>query len=642
MTTDQGNGLPSKALLITLSGAVVAAGLVSGRPLASANDRSRWATVYALVHQRTFRIDEVIRYPGWDTIDKVRHEGHFYSTKPALLPVLAAGVYWCVWRTTGLNLLNHTPWAAGIVLVCVNLLPMLAALWVLSRLLERYAAGEFTRWFVLATAALGTFLTTFSLTFNNHTVAAWSVLAAVYAALRITADGSRCPGHFVSAGFFAAFACANELPAALFGLSLFGLLARADLKRTLWCFVPAALVPLAAFFFTTYLQTGGWKPFYMYYGTEKYRYVIDGVPSYWMEPKGIDRNLDSPLAYLVHCTVGHHGIFSLSPVMLFSLACWLTLRQWTFSPLRPFLWMGLLLTIALLAFYGMRTENYNYGGVTSGLRWTFWLIPLWLVALIPVLDAWGRRRTVQTAALACLAVSAFSAMWPFPNPWQHPWLFVLMQDHWRWIDYRDPPPTLDRSLHSWFGSLPETPADSALYPWIELAGYEVDGTPLRLRLSDAGTVLHDGRVLRRIEFRWIPAGSAPRTYAVHIDAARFAAGRPPEDFLVWLDRAPASADQAAAIALVRGIPGASSGYVPRRVQYLKTPLRKDAYRCVRATAWGAAPADDAGRLGRCDVWLSDEVPFGVVQVETAVVHPRSGEIIACRRLTIVAAGQKPK
>src|SRR6056297_1264255 len=65
----------------------------------SANDRSRWCTIAALVEDGTYAIDRLIeirdergRRP-WYTIDLVRHRGpdgelHYYSSKPPLLPTM--------------------------------------------------------------------------------------------------------------------------------------------------------------------------------------------------------------------------------------------------------------------------------------------------------------------------------------------------------------------------------------------------------------------------------------------------------------------------------------------------------------------------------------------------------------------------
>ena len=37
------------------------------------------------------------------------------------------------------------------------------------------------------------------------------------------------------------------------------------------------------------------------------------------------------------------------------------------------------LTIVVLAFYTWNPKARNYGGSTQGLRWLFWMIPLWLL-----------------------------------------------------------------------------------------------------------------------------------------------------------------------------------------------------------------------------------------------------------------------
>src|SRR6266704_3362502 len=46
-------------------------------PIFSANDRSRWCTVWSLVERGTYQIDEIIKVRGWNTIDKGRHNDHF-------------------------------------------------------------------------------------------------------------------------------------------------------------------------------------------------------------------------------------------------------------------------------------------------------------------------------------------------------------------------------------------------------------------------------------------------------------------------------------------------------------------------------------------------------------------------------------
>jgi hypothetical protein len=349
------------ALIIVVATTLNFARLMQAEPLQSANDRSRWATVWSLVERGTYRIDEIRQRPGWDTIDRVLHEEpadaggapekHFYSSKPPVLSTLVAGLYWIVRHTLGWTLDEDLLATTRLLLVFVNLLPMTLALAVLALLIDAYAVSDFTRYFLVIAAATATLLQPFLVVLNNHTPAAVCCVFTLAAVLPILEQRLARGWLYAAAGFWAACTCCLELPAALFGVGIFLLLANRDYRRTLVWFVPAALVPLAVFFVTNYAATGGWKPFYLYYGTEKYVYVHDGIPSYWMFPRGIDRAKDNALTYLLHCLVGHHGIFSLTPLYVLTLVGWVSRRTWEKSPLRAIHALGLFLTVVVLVFF---------------------------------------------------------------------------------------------------------------------------------------------------------------------------------------------------------------------------------------------------------------------------------------------------
>jgi hypothetical protein len=83
-------------------------------------------------------------------------------------------------------------------------------------------------------------------------------------------------------------------------------------------------------------------------------------------------------------------------------------------------------TLVCFAFYMLRPlEDRNYGGVSSGFRWMFWFTPLWLWLVAEALDRiespWTRR-----LVLVGLAVSIFSATYPWSNPWTAPWIMQLL------------------------------------------------------------------------------------------------------------------------------------------------------------------------------------------------------------------------
>jgi len=418
------------------------------RPFLSGNDRSRWMAIRALVENGKFEIDELIDRHVWNTIDMVKHRGrdgelHLYSSKPPLLIVLLAGEYWLINRTTGWTLADNPYEVGRVMLLTVNVLPMLLLVAIVARLAERFGTTDWGRIFVVAAAALGTFLTTFAVVLNNHIVAAVSAAVALYAFVRIWFDGDERVRWYVLAGLAAAFTAANELPALAFLALVAAALLVHNWRAWLIGLLPAAAVVVAAFFGTNYAAHNSWRPPYMHRSHTDpednwyaYTYTVDGKErqSYWLDPQGIDRGEPSKLTYAFHTLIGHHGVFSLTPVWLLSalgLCLWLVRG----TPCERQLAAGIaLVSIACLVFYiGLRPQqDRNYGGMTSGLRWVFWLAPLWLTAMLPAADRLARSRFGMTCGLVLLVFSVLSASYPTWNPWVQPWIYNwLVSSGWQ-------------------------------------------------------------------------------------------------------------------------------------------------------------------------------------------------------------------
>jgi len=421
------------------------------RPFLSANDRSRWCAVRALVEEDLrveeetrvgnivyvqtvpYAIDNVIAEPGWDTIDMVKHDGHLYSSKPPLLPTLMAAEYWLIYHTTGLTLGTH-PYAVGrFMLVTVNVIPLVICFLLLARLVERFGTTDWGRLFVMGAATFGTFLGTFAVVVNNHLPAAAAAMITLYAVVRIWCDGRRELRYFAVAGLFGAFTAANELPALALLAPVFLALVWKAPRPTLLGFLPAALVVTAGFFGTNWIAHQSLRPPYMHRSETdpadnwyQYSYQRNGreIQSYWQDRTGLDRGQPSRLVYAVHVLVGHHGIFSLTPIWVLSavgLGLWL--RQKDDRRLWELAVFITAVSLVCLVFYLTRPQDdRNYGGMTSGFRWMFWFAPLWLVAMLPALDRMAGRRWMRAVALALLALSVLSASYPTWNPWTHPWL----------------------------------------------------------------------------------------------------------------------------------------------------------------------------------------------------------------------------
>jgi hypothetical protein len=435
-------------------------------PTFGSNDRSRWATVRSLVDEGTYVIGQrqprrrdpwtmrdsgIIFEDGWQSIDKVLHpeKKEFFSSKPPLLSTLVAGLYWLLQVLFGWTLTGEPFAVVRTILMLINLVPFVMYLVLLSRVLDRCGGSDWSRWYVLTAACFATLMTPFLITFNNHTVATCCVLFAVYAAWPLLQIPLRpapltvghVPWRLAGAGFFAAFTVVNELPALAF-LAVLGLVLFCRLPRqTLAFFVPAALIPLVALLWTNYLALGEFGFAYDKFGTAWYTQAS----THWQEPRpgevkhGIDwaKYHESRAAYAFHVLLGHHGLFSLTPIWLLAVGGMVVavraLRRreprndaaaggdaWTVVA-----GLTLLLTVVVVGFYLVKSDNY--GGWTAGLRWLMWLTPLWLLTMLPAVDWMGQRRWGRRVAYGLLAWSVFSMSYPAWSPWRHPWLYNLLE-----------------------------------------------------------------------------------------------------------------------------------------------------------------------------------------------------------------------
>jgi hypothetical protein len=641
--TESGGVTPAEWLIVALGAALLFGATLNARQLQSANDRSRWCTVWSLVERGTYQIDEIDKKSGWTTIDKVLHDGHLYSSKPPLQSTAVAGVYWVVKNILGFDLLKQTADAARLILLIVNWLPLVISFIVLARLLARSSENQTARLIALATFCCGSLVTGYATTLNNHSVAAMCLVFTLAPLLRILSDDSRRGLDFAQVGFWAAMVCCHELPAALFGVATFVLLVRKSVPQTAKWFVPAALLPLIVYFVTNYLATGGWKPFYLYYGTEKYLYEIDGVRSYWHTPHGMDQSLDSPLVYFFHCVIGHHGIFSLSPIFLLAIVPVFWKRLLTEHRLRPAILLGGALSIAVLGFYLTRFDNYNYGGNTFGLRWMIWLTPFWVLAMVPTLERFATRRAGLVISLLLLGVSVYSSESAAKNPWSSSWLFQQMEQA-GWVDYSDPPPQFpfNRVLHTWFATLPNENADGA---WVEFTAagsrVSVGGTSSdTLRLYSLGRKMIEDDLVQTIKVVWNEGRSDERSATFDLDVFAFEDGKPIDDQIPESKIKASDFSQFELFTLLRGIP-TDRAFRPATVRHIKTTVRNDAFRCQRAATQDYLTNPRTGQRFRyrCESWLTDEIPFGCAQFVVSEYDATTGEMFKHRRFTVSAFGR---
>jgi hypothetical protein len=427
---------------------LVGATILTAPPAYSVNDQSRWSTIRALVEtgsyaigrryergDRTYTDRGLVAEPGWNTNDKILHPNtfRFYSSKPTLLPTVLAGEYWVLHKVLGLDIRENRLFVSRTILLTINWLPLLLYLVLFTRLVEELGTTDWGRVLVVTAACSGTFVTGFSGTLNNHTVAAHGALFAMYQCLRIELDGDRRWWRFLLAGLCLGWTSCNELPAAALALGMTLWLMRVSPRLTMTVAVPAMLLPIGAYLYTQFLAVGTIMPTYAH--EQWYRYK----GSFWRHPTGMDRIREPKWTYAAHLLAGHTGILSLTPILLLG---WVGMVRTVLSRgdrrTRPNVehQLALLtsgLTALIFAFYVYRTSNY--GGNTAGPRWFIWLAPLWLLTMIPEADRWERHRWRRVLASLLLLVSVGSVVYALANPWRHSWLFWLFHGA-GWIRYR--------------------------------------------------------------------------------------------------------------------------------------------------------------------------------------------------------------
>ena len=155
--------------------------------------------------------------------------------------------------------------------------------------------------------------------------------------------------------------------------------------------------------------------------------------SYWTKKRSgkkgasIDDGQTDAALNCFHMIFGHHGIVSLTPIWLLAFGGMVTLLFQAKFQLRWLAALVIIVTAVVLSFYifGVSPMDRNYGGQTSAFRWALWMAPLWLIAMVPVVDWLSLRTSGRALCLILLGISAISALYSAENPWVHPWLYEI-------------------------------------------------------------------------------------------------------------------------------------------------------------------------------------------------------------------------
>ena len=368
----------------------------------SANDRSRLATIESLVERGTFAIDDST-FKG--TVDKIFVEDRFYSSKPPVLPVLGAGVYYILYH--GFHLSIEHP----LTYYCLTL--FLVGVPATLLLVFFYKSLAFTdlnlgdRWIVTYALGFGTLIFSYSVVLNNHTVAAFFLYLGFYFWLQIKHRPVNRTKYLFVAGFCTAFATVIDIPSGLF-LVLFYFLFRMQTKSVASAYVLGAVGPLVLHTILNIAIVGDILPAQLH--PDLYHYPN----SPWNDPKGIDALREPKYIYAFHALIGNHGLLLFTPTLVFALIMLVRIVR---NRSHPF-WREAIVTVmgcsVIILFYIIRTSSY--GGTAFGFRWFIPFTPLlFFFTGFFLAEAKSRSATIMFYILLIPSVSL--ATIGARNPW---------------------------------------------------------------------------------------------------------------------------------------------------------------------------------------------------------------------------------
>jgi hypothetical protein len=380
----------------------------------NANTGSRYATIESLVDYGTYNID-ASRYVF--TPDKVKARDHFVSSKPPLLPTYGAGVYWLLKRVTGYTITDNESivvWTVGVFTGWLGHLIFLIYFYRLCCLLLVRQLAVLACLMAASFASLGV---AYATAINNHSPGATLAVVGFYYAYRAR-SGIGTAKDWVLAGLWLGVLPAIDLSClALTGLTAVYLATR-SWKRTLLLYLPFIAPGIASQILLAHHATGAWIPAYADSSLMTYSGSYFGG-----RRAGIDALFEPKTTYAYNVLIGHHGLFSMTPIFgfsLFEIVRRLVRRDKFFAETAVFATT----VMVVCAFYIFRT--HNYGGWCVGMRWLVPVMP-WLVMLFGLwLDRAKLGRIKWAFVTLAFAISAFNVQDGLTSPFQfsawHNWL----------------------------------------------------------------------------------------------------------------------------------------------------------------------------------------------------------------------------
>jgi len=371
------------------------------------NDGSRMATVQAIVEQNSLAIGQTAFA---ETGDKVYINGTFYSDKPPAPSFLGALAYWPI-HAAGANLDKGVNLAYFLVTLLTVKLFWISGLYCFYRLSrETDISLQGSLWLTLA-LGVGSLYLTWSSTFNNHSLAASSLIIGFYFFAQAARGDSIRRNLFLS-GLFFGFAGVSDIPTAIFYTGFAAIVVSAPQFRqnTLFFLAPLALT------FGPYFAAN-WHMHESIVPVQIVKAYFDYPGSPWTPEFGTlsgteVNSLSQTAVYGLGLLLGPKGFLLYNPLLWLSFAGAVSAarRGERFWKEARVIIAG---SIIIFVYYASTTSNYS--GFSYSIRWFVPLLPLLFFLSYPVIDGILSRR--HRLFFALLVSSVVISTIGLINPW---------------------------------------------------------------------------------------------------------------------------------------------------------------------------------------------------------------------------------
>jgi hypothetical protein len=366
------------------------------------NNSSRFMTMQSIVEHGTITISDQHFY----TDDKIFREGNFYSSKPPVLSIAGAGIYFVLHNVFDLDIhILEQSWAIYFLNIILTGGSFFLLLFILYKIIKLLDVRQEYRLLVLSGFAVGTLFFSYFISLNNHTIAGSMLLLGFYFLLKLKLkESSNYKKYIGLAGFFLSLAAVIDLPTGLAFLGLFFVYCLVVFpKKYLIYYALAALPMLILHLAFNYQVTGDFLPPQLHL-------------EFW-RPEDVARILASRsnvVVYLINILVGTHGLFSYTPILLFAAYSMYRILKNKDSKFRVealIVFTGFLI-IAL--YYTFKVRIYT--GAAFGYRWFMAITPLIYFFLL-VLFTKKRSQRFLGLFFVAMVFSVAVALIGFLSPW---------------------------------------------------------------------------------------------------------------------------------------------------------------------------------------------------------------------------------